>query len=102
MDNLRRDFLRQSGLLGGAFILAPTLKSLGFSSRAFGMKNFLNEVTIVHTNDLHNSIEASRFGKRNGYGGLTNIERAFAGAMPASLFLDAGDFLDQACGYEQH
>src|SRR2546423_953856 len=102
MDNLRRDFLRQSGLLGGAFLLMQPLKSLGFSSHALGMKNYLDELTILHTNDLHNSIEASSWGKRSGYGGLINIETSLATSVAASLVLDAGDFLDQSADYAQH
>ena len=102
MDNLRRDFLRQSGLLGGAFLLTQHLKALGFSSHALGMKNFLNELTILHTNDLHNSIQASRWGKRSGYGGLMNIESALVSTVPGALIFDAGDFLDQSANYAQH
>jgi 5'-nucleotidase len=67
-----------------------------------GLKNFLNELTILHTNDLHNAIEASNLGKRSGYGGLRNIESALASTVPGALLFDAGDFLDQSANYAQH
>jgi 2',3'-cyclic-nucleotide 2'-phosphodiesterase (5'-nucleotidase family) len=62
----------------------------------------LNEIAIIHTNDLHNRIGPVQVGKRNGYGGLKNIEAHLEKSASSHLLVDAGDFLDETAGFSQH
>jgi 5'-nucleotidase len=101
MDSYRRAFLKQSGFIGGGFFVAEPLKQLNnFSEGKLGF-NFLREVSIFHTNDLHNNIEPLQTGKQHGYGGLTNIGTVLKHSTVAHVLLDAGDFVDDAASVEQ-
>jgi len=101
MNSFRRDFLKQSGFIGGAFFIGEPLKQLNdLSANRLGL-NFLREVSIFHTNDLHNSIEPLQIGKRNGYGGLKNIKAVLNQSASTHLLLDAGDFLEDAASIQQ-
>jgi len=100
MDSKRRYFIRQSGLLSGAFFLVKPLQAMDSAGQSYlGINN--NEINIVHSNDLHNRLESFSFGAKNGYGGMTNIEKSLASKSP-NLLLDAGDFLDQSASYGEH
>src|ERR1700754_4734146 len=101
MDSFRRDFLKHSGFIGGGLLIAEPLKQLNnFSETGLGF-NFLREVNVFHTNDLHNSIEPLQRGKQNGYGGLKNIAAVLSQSSTAHLLLDAGDFIDDAAPIEE-
>jgi len=101
MNSFRRNFLKQSGFIGGGLLIAEPLKQLNnFSETGLGF-NFLREVNIFHTNDLHNNIDPLRSGKQNGYGGLKNIAAVLKQSSTANLLLDAGDFVDDAAPIEE-
>ena len=101
MDSFRRDFLKQSGFIGGGLLIAEPLKQLNnFSETSLGF-NFLREVNIFHTNDLHNNIEPLQTGKKSGYGGLKNMAAVLSQSSTAHLLLDAGDFVDDAVSIEE-
>ena len=101
MDSFRRDFIKQSGFIGGGFLIADPLKQLNrFSETSLGF-NFLQQVNIYHTNDLHNCIEPLQTGKKNGYGGLKNISAVLRQSSSCHLLLDAGDFLDDAVSLQE-
>ena len=103
MDSLRRDFIRQSGLLGGGLLLLKPLESVtDFSLKSLGLGQSLNKVTILHTNDLHNTIEPIQSGRRKGYGGLKNISNYLKRSGSSVLLLDAGDFLDDKASVDEH
>ena len=72
------------------------------SGRQFGLGHLLDEVSIIHTNDLHNNIESLQTGKKSGYGGLRNISASLAQIETSFLLLDAGDFLDDKASMEDH
>jgi 5'-nucleotidase len=99
MDSQRRDFIRQSGLVGGGLLLCDPINQL---STPFGLRHFLDEVNIIHTNDLHNSIEPLQSGKKSGYGGLKNISSSLSQNGGSFILLDAGDFLDDNASIEDH
>ena len=101
MDSFRRDFLKQSGFIGGGLLIAEPLKQLNnFSETSLGF-NFLREINILHTNDLHNNIEPLQAGKKSGYGGLKNIAAMMSQSSAPHLLLDAGDFVDDAASIEE-
>ena len=100
MDSKRRYFIRQSGLLSGAFFLGKPLRTLDAASQSYlGINN--NEINIVHSNDLHNRLESFSCGVKSGYGGMTNVEKSLSSRNP-HLLLDAGDFLDQSASLTEH
>ncbi len=103
MSNQRRDFLKQVSFAGGGLLLCDPLNAINYSKGFYGkFNNILNEVSIYHTNDLHNRIEAVEFGKNEGYGGLRNIEKCIEKTIGAKLLLDAGDFLDETKSTQEH
>ncbi|HKP32315.1 MAG TPA: metallophosphoesterase [Chitinophagaceae bacterium] len=103
MDSLRRDFIRQSSLLSGGLLLLKPLESVAdLTLGNFSKGHSLSKVTILHTNDLHNTIEPIQLGRRRGYGGLKNISTYLKQAGSSVLLVDAGDFLDDKASEDEH
>ena len=103
MDSLRRDFIRQSTLLSGGLLLLKPLESVtDFSLNSLGLGQSMDQVTILHTNDLHNAIDPIHSGRGKGYGGLRNISNYLKKAGSSVILLDAGDFLDDKASPEDH
>jgi 5'-nucleotidase len=103
MNNLRRDFLRQAGLVSGGFLIASPMKAMNaLTTKSAALNQILNEVTIMHTNDLHNCISPQQVGKWNGLGGLKKICECIRETHTPQVLVDAGDFLDVRAGYAQN
>src|ERR1700730_18530315 len=102
MNPLRRNFIKQSSLVTGSFFLFEPLKTLESLSENSRLGRLLNQVAIIHTNDLHNTIGSLTTGRKNGYGGLKNIAHSLGNTSKPDLLLDAGDFLDESVSPEQH
>lgn len=96
MNNMRREFLKSSSLLTTAFFLSnPFKSSAGLSMASFVNSSLhLNEVSILHTNDLHCRIDPFTHGELNNIGGLYNINSVIKANSASHILLDAGDFLD--------
>jgi 5'-nucleotidase len=103
MNNLRRDFLIQAGLVSGGFLIANPLKAMNaLTAKSTALRELLNQVVVMHSNDLHNFISAEQIGKRSGLGGLKNIQQHLNKMATPQLLVDAGDFLDVKAGYAQN
>ena len=103
MNPLRRDFLKQSSFLTGSLFLYKPFRAFeSLSKNSQQLNRLLNQVTIIHTNDLHNNIDALTTGKKNGYGGLKNIENCLGPVSLSALLLDGGDFLDESLSLAEH
>ena len=84
----RRDFLKQSGLTIAGLSLA------GLPVEAFANEFATQQLTILHTNDVHSRIEPFEGGRNAGLGGVARraslIEKIRKEGNPV-LLLDAGD-----------
>src|SRR5688572_19705687 len=101
MTTQRRDFIKHSSVIAGGFLLTNPMEALAsFSNSING--NDANKLSIVHTNDLHNQLHPLQTGAKSGLGGLNNIQRDLKKVISRSLFLDAGDFLDDAASHADH
>lgn len=89
----RRDFLRNTALITGGSMIAPSL----FAKDALGSKSALTDkVTILHTNDTHSNIDPfpDNHAKYPGRGGVSRRFEAIEAVRASEenvLLLDAGD-----------
>lgn len=89
----RRDFLKKSGLSVAGLSLAGLPVDL-FANEFSKLGLGANQLTILHTNDVHSHIEPFEHGRNAGLGGVarraTLIEKIKKEGNPV-LLLDAGD-----------
>ena len=60
--NSRRDFIKRAALGTAAISIIP--------SKAFSDTSALNQLTILHTNDMHSHIHPFERGRNKGVGGM--------------------------------
>lgn len=85
----RRDFLRNTAIVSGGTLIAPSLYSFAGKSRG-------TKITILHTNDTHSNIDSfpSTHSKYAGLGGVASryeLVNQIRAEEKNVLLLDAGD-----------
>ena len=84
--NSRRDFIKRAALGTAAISIIP--------SKAFSDTSALNQLTILHTNDMHSHIHPFESGRNKGVGGMAQratIIKQIRDEGNQVLLLDAGD-----------
>ena len=84
--NSRRDFIKRAALGTAAMSIIP--------SKAFSDTSELNQLTILHTNDMHSHIHPFESGRNKGVGGMAQratIIKQIRDEGNQVLLLDAGD-----------
>ena len=84
--NSRRDFIKRAALGTAAMSIIP--------SKAFSDTLDLNQLTILHTNDMHSHIHPFESGRNKGVGGMaqrSTIIKKIRDEGNQVLLLDAGD-----------
>lgn len=84
--NSRRDFIKRATLGTAAMSIIP--------SKAFSDTSELNQLTILHTNDMHSHIHPFESGRNKGVGGMAQratIIKQIRDEGNQVLLLDAGD-----------
>ena len=84
--NSRRDFIKRAALGTAAMSIIP--------SKAFSDTSELNQLTILHTNDMHSHIHPFERGRNKGVGGMAQratIIKQIRDEGNQVLLLDAGD-----------
>ncbi len=84
--NSRRDFIKRAALGTAAISIIP--------SKAFSDTSALNQLTILHTNDMHSHIHPFESGRNKGVGGIpqrATIIKQIRDEGNQVLLLDAGD-----------
>ncbi|MAX69022.1 MAG: metallophosphatase [Flavobacteriales bacterium] len=84
--NSRRDFIKRAALGTAAISIIP--------SKTFSDTSALNQLTILHTNDMHSHIHPFESGRNKGVGGMAQratIIKQIRDEGNQVLLLDAGD-----------